>query len=102
MRKTLFVALVASLVLAGSGSGFCQDSEGPLGDPIPPAVQDPSLSTSRYFKPSLTTAGVADMGPTLGSSKKVSAGHQGIACSVTNPCAVPSPALDRAVAARAS
>jgi hypothetical protein len=101
MRNGIFLALTVSLILAGSGSGFCQDSEGPLGDPLPPAVQDPSLSSSRYFPASLTTAGVADTGPALGSVNKGRAGGHGIGCSVTNPCAVLSPALDHAIPAHA-
>ena len=96
MRKFIFLAL--SLTLAGSGSGFCQDTEGPLGDPIPPPVQDPSLATSRYFPAALTTAGVANTGPALGA---VNRKHTGAVCNAANPCAVPSPALDHAIAAHA-
>jgi hypothetical protein len=97
MRNYILLALTLSLTLAGSGRGFCQDSEGPLGDPIPPPVQDPSLSTSHYFPASLTTAGVANTGPALGS---VNRGHAGaVASNIRNPCAVPSPSLDRAIAA---
>jgi len=94
----MLLALVTALLIP-AGSGWCQDSEGPLGDPIPPPVQDPSLSTSRYFSPSLTHAGVADTGPALESVNKGRA-HDA-SCKAANPCAVPSPALDRAIAARA-
>jgi len=99
MRKYIFLAFTVSLILARSGSGFCQDSGGPLGDPLPPPVQDPSLSSSHYFPASLTTAGVADTGPALGSANR---GHTGaVGCNAMAPCAMPSPALDRAIAARA-
>jgi hypothetical protein len=100
MRNYIFLSFaVMSLILVGSDSGFCQDSEGPLGDPLPPAVQDPSLSSSHYFPASLTTAGVADAGPALGSVNRGRTGAVG--CNAMNPCAVPSPALDHAIAARA-
>ena len=82
--------------MIGSGSAFCQNSEGPLGDPLPPPGQDPSLAASRYFPPSVTHAGVADTGP-VGLVKKTG----GPGCSTTNPCAVLSPALDRAIPAHA-
>ncbi len=81
--------------MIGSGSAFCQNSEGPLGDPLPPAVQDPSLAASRYFPPSLITAGVANTGPALSVVKKgQTVGH---GCNAANPCAVLSPALDRTI-----
>jgi len=87
-----------SLAVAGSGRAFCQDNGGPLGDPIPPPIQDPSLSSSPYFPPSLTNAGVADTGPALDLAKK---DRHGPGCSVKNPCALPTPALNRVRAARA-
>src|SRR5471030_3198493 len=99
MRNGTFLALTVSLILVGSGGGFCQDSGGPLGDPLPPPVQDPSLSSSHYLPASLTTAGVADTGPALGSANRGRTGAVG--CNAVAPCAMPSPALDRTIAARA-
>jgi hypothetical protein len=99
MRSYILLSFMA-VSLIWSSSGFCQDSEGgPLGDPLPPPVQDPSLSSSHRFSPSLTTAGVADTGRALGSMNvRYRTGHD---CNVVTPCALPSPALDRAIAAHA-
>jgi len=99
MRNFILLSFMA-VSLIWSSSGFCQDSEGgPLGDPLPPPVQDPSLSSSPYFSPSLTTAGVADTGRALGSMNATyPTGH---GCNVVTPCALPPPALDRAIAAHA-
>jgi len=96
--RILQILLTVSLILAGSGSAFCQDNGGPLGDPIPPSIQDPSLSSSPYFPPSLTHAGVADTGPALDLGKR---DWRAAGCSLKNPCALPTSALDHAVAARA-
>jgi hypothetical protein len=99
MRNSVLRSLMlVSLTLAGSNSGFCQDNGGPLGDPIPPPIQDPSLSSSPYFPPSLTNAGVAATGPALDLNSR---DRRGPGCSVQNPCALPTPALDHAIAARA-
>ena len=98
-NSTLRSVIAGGLILAGSNSGFCQDNEGPLGDPIPPPIQDPSLSSSPYFSPSLTNAGVAITGPALGLAN--GADRRGPGCNVKNPCALPTPALDHAIAARA-
>jgi hypothetical protein len=93
MRNHILAALAASVILLSAPAGYCQDSsESALGDPTPPAVQDPSLSTSRYFPPSLGTSGVAAIGP----SPK--AGHAA-SCSARNPCALPTPARDRVTVA---
>jgi hypothetical protein len=99
MRNFILLPFMA-VSLIWSSSGYCQDSEGgPLGDPLPPPVQDPSLSSSHYFSPSLTTAGVADTGRALGSMNvRYRTRHS---CNVVTPCALPSPALDRAIAAHA-
>ena len=99
MRNFILLSFMA-VSLIWNSSGFCQDSEGgPLGDPLPPPVQDPSLSSSPYFSPSLTTAGVADTGRALGSMNATyPTGH---GCNVVTPCALPPPALDRAIAAHA-
>jgi hypothetical protein len=94
--NAILLALAAAFLIAGSGGAFCQESEGALGNPLPAAVQDPSLKTSRYFPPSLGTAGVADTDPALSSATKLARGH-GADCSSVNPCAVPPPARDRVV-----
>ena len=97
--RNFFLLSFMAVSMIWSSSGFCQDSEGgPLGDPLPPPVQDPSLSSSPYFSPSLTTAGVADTGRALGSNVRYRSGN---GCNVATPCALPSPALDRAIAAHA-
>lgn len=97
--RNLRMLIAISLILAWSGSGFCQDNGGPLGDPIPPPIQDPSLSSSPYFPPSLTNAGVAATGPASGVVNK--GDRHGSGCGAKNPCALPTPALDRAIVARA-
>ncbi len=88
MRKLVLPA--ASLVLLWSSGAYCQDaSESALGDPAPQAMEDPSLSHSRYFAPSQSNAGVAAVLPAkAGPVAK---------CSTTNPCALPTPARDRVV-----
>lgn len=101
VRSAIFPPLTAALILAGNSSGFCQDSGGPLGDPPPAAIQDPSLSTSHHFSPSLTNAGMADTGPALDSMRKPSRSGRAVDCKGTTNCAVPSPALDRAITAHA-
>lgn len=63
---------------------------GPLDDPLPAATADPSLAASVRFPPSLATHGIARIGSASGSSRGA------MACTGTNPCAVPAPALDRA------
>jgi len=63
-------------------------------DPPPAAVIDPLLATNAYFPPSLVSQGIARTGPAPGSSSNA------VPCAVTNPCAAPSPALDRAIPAR--
>ena len=94
MRNHILAVLAASPILLFGAGGYCQDSsETALGDPEPQAVQDPSLSTSRYFPPSLSTAGVAAIGPSA------TAGHS-VTCSTRNPCAVPTPARDRVIVAQ--
>jgi hypothetical protein len=94
MRNHILAVLAVSPILLFGAGGYCQDSsETALGDPEPQAVQDPSLSTSRYFPPSLGTAGIAAIGP---SAK---AGHT-VNCSARNPCALPTPARDRVIVAQ--
>jgi hypothetical protein len=92
MRNHFLAAFAATLILS-SGSGHCQDSEGALGDPAPPPVQDPSLSNSRYFPASLGTSGVAAIAPRTSPAKP----GRAAGCSATNPCARPTPARDRVV-----
>ncbi len=82
-------ALLAILCLAGSGSAWCQDSEGALGSPLPPPTEDPPHVPSRYFPPALITAGIADTGPAL-SSVKAKPGRKA-ACGAANPCALATP-----------
>src|SRR5215467_875290 len=95
MRNQIPAALVASMILLWRSSGYCQDSsESALGDPAPAAVQDPSLANSRYFPPSLGTAGVAAVSPAPKT------GH-GASCTATNPCALPTPARDRVTVVQA-
>jgi hypothetical protein len=101
VQNAIFLPLTAAMILAGGSSGFCQDSGGPLGDPPPAAIQDPSLSTSHHFSPSLTNAGMADTGPALDSMRKAPRSGRAIDCKVTANCAVPSPALDRAITVHA-
>jgi hypothetical protein len=97
MRNSILLLIVAASLI-WSSNGFCDESEGsPMVDPLPPPMQDPSLSTSRYFPPSLTTSGVAQIGPARGSVNGHSHG-----CGAPNSCALPPPDLDRAVTARAS
>ena len=94
MRNQILAALIACLSLLWGGSGYCQDSsESALGDPVPAAVQDPSLANSRYIPPSQGTAGVAAVSPAP------KAGH-GANCSAANPCAIPTPARDRVTVAQ--
>lgn len=93
MRKHILAAFAAPLMLLWSNSGFCQDSEGALGDPTTQAVKDPSLSNSHYFAPSLGTSGVAAIGP---AAKP----NHGANCSAANPCATPTPARDRVTVAQ--
>jgi hypothetical protein len=94
MGRQLLKPLTFAILLLGSGSAWCQDSDGALGSPLPPPTDDPPLKPSHYFAPSIITAGVADTGPAL-SSVTMKAGAKGAACSVTNPCALPTPARDR-------
>jgi hypothetical protein len=91
MRNYIFAALTGSLLVLTSANGFCQDSESALGDPLPAPQKDPSLADSRRFSASSATAGVANTGAALGAPNT----HGGAKCSAQNPCAVPSPALDR-------
>ena len=100
MQNRILLAFV-TLLLIPAGPGWCQESGGPLGDPLPPPAQDPSLSNSRHFSPSLTHAGVADTGPALSSVNKGRGGVPAAGCSAQSPCAAVSPALDHAVAAHA-
>jgi|SRR5579863_5542828 len=91
MRNQVVAALALPLLLLWSSFGYCQDaSESALGDPAPAAVQDPSLSNSRYFPPSQGTAGVAAVLPARTD------GH-GADCSAANPCALPTPARDHVI-----
>jgi hypothetical protein len=100
MQNRILLAFV-TLLLIPAGRGWCQESGGPLGDPLPPPVHDPSLSNSHRFSPSLTHAGVADTGPALSGVNKSRSGGPAAGCSALSPCAVPSPALDHAVASHA-
>jgi len=94
MRNHVLAALAAPLIILWSGDGYSQDSsESALGDPAPAAVQDPSLSNSRYFPPSQGTAGVAAV-------VRARAASHGANCSAANPCALPTPARDRVVIAQ--
>ena len=100
MPKRILLAFVTVLLIPVS-HGWCQESGGPLGDPLPPPVQDPSLSNSHHFSPALTHAGVADTGPALSGVNKGHGNGNGAGCSAQSPCAMPPPALDHAVAAHA-
>jgi hypothetical protein len=94
MRNHVLAGLAAPLLLLWSSIGYCQDSsESALGDPVPAAVQDPSLSNSRYFPPAQGTAGVAAVLPAR------TANH-GTNCSAANPCALPTPARDHVIVAQ--
>jgi hypothetical protein len=94
--KIILVALATASLLTWSGAAWSQDSEGALGNPLPSAVQDPSLKTSRYFPPSLGTSGVADTDPALSGPANSGKSHAAN-CSALNPCAMPTPARDRVV-----
>jgi hypothetical protein len=89
MRSVIVLSFTAAVLIASS----CLCQAGALDDPPPAVVQDPSLSSSHYFPPSVTNAGVANTGPALSLVKKTN----GRDCNAVNPCAVLSPALDRAV-----
>ena len=93
MRNPMMLAILLAIGLVDTWStqAFCED--GPLDDPPPAAIVDPSLATSAYFPPSLVTQGVARTEPAHDSSRNA------LPCAVTNPCAVPSPARDRAAQA---
>src|ERR1700742_4213071 len=94
MRNHILAVLAVSPILLFGAGGYCKHSSEPAwGAPEPKPVQDPSLSTSRYFPPSLSTAGVAAIGPSA------TAGHS-VTCSTRNPCAVPTPARDRVIVAQ--
>ena len=88
IRNHLLAALL--LILSCGSSGYCQDTESALGDPIPAAVADPSLANSRHFSPALGTSGVAAIAPKPGHAAT---------CGPTNPCAIPTPARDKVVVA---
>jgi hypothetical protein len=92
--------LVVLMLIAGwIGRAYAED--GPLDDPPPAAMEDPSLSSSIFFPPSLVTSEAADTGAALDSGKtKISIGAS--RCSPTNPCAVPSPARDHMTMPRAN
>lgn len=94
MRNHILAVLAASPILLFGPGGHCQDSsETALGDPTPQAVQDPSLRTSRYFPPSLGTAGTAAIAPSAKADHAAT-------CSPNNPCALPTPARDRVTVAQ--
>ena len=94
MRDHVLAAIAAPLLLLCSSAAYCQDaSESALGDPAPVAMQDPSLSNSRYFPPSQGTAGVAAV-------VRARAASRGANCSAANPCALLTPARDRVVVAQ--
>jgi len=95
MRLALSVMVL--WIAMGSDAAFCED--GPLGDPPPPALSDPSLASSVRFSPKLTTAGVAETGSSLSATSRSGARNS---CARTNPCAVATTAIDRAIPARAN
>lgn len=93
-RQHQLLAALPLILLWSSTAGYCQESsETALGDPAPQPVQDPSLSTSRYFPPSLGTAGIAAVGPSAKAGPAVT-------CSARNPCALPTPARDHVIVAQ--
>jgi hypothetical protein len=93
MRKCFLAAFAAPLIILSSTGAYCQDTESALGDPAPEAVQDPSLSNSRYFPPSLGTSGVAAIATTPNPSHAA-------ACGPANPCALATPARDHVIVAQ--
>jgi hypothetical protein len=93
MRSPVVAAFAAPLLFLWSASAHCQDAESALGDPVPAAMQDPSLSNSRYFPPSLGTSGVAAIAPAPKTGGAA-------ACNPANPCATPTPARDRVTVAQ--
>jgi len=87
--------------ILGTWLGACSaaSASGEDGPPPPALLSDPSLATSAYFPPSTTTAGVAEVGSTLGSRTRSNARKLG--CAPANPCAVTSPATDFVMPVRA-
>jgi len=91
MRPPILILVAAAWSL--SSPAFGDDGSG---DFPPPILHDPSLATSVYFPPAITTAGVATIGPALGTASQARA----LPCSRTNPCAIATPAADFALPAR--
>lgn len=90
MRQLL--SLIAFSLNLASSPAFCDPSA--LSD-LPPVLPDPSLATSIRFPPSLTTAGVAQVGPSPAAT-----GRPYTPCTPANPCAMATPAADRVAPAR--
>jgi len=89
MRYPLLILVAAAWSF--SGPAFCDDDSG---DFPPPILQDPSLATSVYISPTVTTAGVATLEAPGGLRTRA------LACSKTNPCALATPAASSVVLAR--
>lgn len=94
MRASLLI-----LVMLGIG-GWSSATLGDDGsdDFPPPLTHDPSLATSIYIPPLVTTAGVANTGPDLGAMGR--AGTPVLPCSRKNPCAWVTPAAGAMIPAR--
>jgi len=87
------ILAVLIILPATAVAAFCEDRD----DPLPAPIQDPSLATSVYFAPTRATAGVAYPGLSLSSTRHIGT----LSCTGTNPCALATPAIDRAVPAKA-
>lgn len=83
MRIILLICVVVASSL--SSPAFCDDG---ADDFPPPILHDPSLATSVYIPPAVTTADVAAVGSPRGAVTRP------LPCSRTNPCAMATPAAD--------
>jgi len=95
------VRIFVTLILIAAWAGRAYGEGGPLDDPPPAAMEDPSPASTIFFPPSLITAEAADTGAALDSGKTKTS-VRASRCSPTNPCAVPSPARDDVTLPRAN
>jgi hypothetical protein len=92
MRPALLFPVTSLWLAFASSPAICDNAA--LSD-LPPVLPDPSLATGVRFPPGLTTAGVAQVGPSLRA-----ASHARSACARTIPCAMATPAADQVALAR--
>lgn len=96
MRPPLLFPVTSLWLAFASSPAICDNAA--LSD-LPPILPDPSLATSVRIPPSVATAGVAQVGPSLSATNRI--GSRG-ACASTNPCAMATPATDHVAPARAN